>query len=97
MSGSNNTKQRISKLLLRIVLLTATFIFVYPLVWNLVASLKTNKEIMSSPWGLPEMLQFDNFTRAFVESSMGEFIINSFLVTGLSMMLLSSIQVDRQI
>lgn len=43
---------------------------------------------MSSPWGLPEVLQFDNFTRAFVESSMGEFIINSFLVTGLSMMLL---------
>lgn len=88
MSGSKNTKQKISKLLLRIVLLTATFIFVYPLVWNLLASLKTNKEIMSSPWGLPAVLQFDNFTRAFVESSMGEFIINSFLVTGLSMMLL---------
>ena len=88
MSGSNNTKQRISKILLRIVLLTATFIFVYPLVWNLLASLKTNKEIMSSPWGLPAVLQFDNFTRAFVESSMGEFIINSFLVTGLSMVLL---------
>ena len=88
MNGIRNTKQKISKIFLRIVLITATFIFVYPLVWNLLASLKTNKEIMSSPWGLPAVLQFDNFTRAFVESSMGEFIINSFLVTGLSMMLL---------
>ncbi|MFJ7936125.1 carbohydrate ABC transporter permease [Sporosarcina sp. NPDC096371] len=88
MSGNKNIKKKGSKVLLRIVLLTATFIFVYPLVWNLLASLKTNKEIMSSPWGLPEVLNFDNFTRAFTESNMGEFIINSFLVTGLSMMLL---------
>lgn len=88
MSGSKGLKQKGSKLLLRIVLLTATFIFVYPLVWNLLASLKTNKEIMSSPWGFPAALQFENFVRAFTESSMGEFIINSFLVTGLSMLLL---------
>ncbi|HJF33780.1 MAG TPA: carbohydrate ABC transporter permease [Sporosarcina psychrophila] len=88
MSGSKGLKQKGSKLLLRIVLLTATFIFVYPLVWNLLASLKTNKEIMSSPWGFPAVLQFENFVRAFTESSMGEFIINSFLVTGLSMLLL---------
>ncbi|KAA0965581.1 carbohydrate ABC transporter permease [Sporosarcina sp. ANT_H38] len=88
MSGNKGVKQRGSKIVVRIVLLLATFIFVYPLIWNVIASLKTNKEIMSSPWGLPAALNFDNFIRAFTESSMGEFIINSFFVTGLSMLLL---------
>ncbi|WP_313892299.1 carbohydrate ABC transporter permease [Psychrobacillus sp.] len=88
MSGNKGIKQRGSKVLVRIFLLTATFIFVYPLVWNLIASLKTNKEIMSSPWGLPAVLNFSNFVRAFTESNMGEFILNSFFVTGLSMALL---------
>lgn len=88
MSGNKGIKQIGSKVIVRIFLLTATFIFVYPLVWNLIASLKTNKEIMSSPWGLPAVLNFSNFVRAFTESSMGEFILNSFFVTGLSMALL---------
>lgn len=88
MSGNKGIKQKGSKIFLRTILLIATFIFVYPLVWNLIASLKTNEEIMSSPWGLPAALNFNNFIRAFMESNMGEFILNSFLVTGLSMLLL---------
>ncbi|REB10102.1 carbohydrate ABC transporter permease [Sporosarcina sp. BI001-red] len=88
MSKSKGIKQKSSRLILRIVLLAATFIFVYPFVWNLLASFKTNKEIMTSPWGIPAIPQFANFTRAFKESNMGGFIINSFLVTGLSMLLL---------
>ena len=81
-------KEKIIKILLRIVLLATTFIFVYPLIWNLIAAFKTNKEIIESPWGLPAVLNFSNYTRAFTESGMGDFIINSFLVTGLSMLLL---------
>lgn len=76
------------RIFLRVVLLIATFIFVYPLIWNIIAAFKTNTEIMESPWSIPEVLNFSNFTRAFVESSMDEFILNSFFVTGLSMCLL---------
>ena len=88
MDKNNIGKQKTTRILSRFILLTATFIFVYPLIWNLIAAFKTNQEIMESPWSIPETLNFSNFTRAFVESSMGEFIINSFLVTGLSMFLL---------
>lgn len=88
MNKNRTGTQKVSRILLRVILFAATFIFVYPLVWNLIAAFKTNKEIMESPWSVPESLNFSNFTRAFVESSMGEFIINSFLVTGLSMLLL---------
>ena len=88
MKQKHTGKQKIGRILLRVVLLTATFVFVYPLIWNLIAAFKTNTEIMESPWSIPETLNFSNFTRAFVESSMGEFIINSFVVTALSMVLL---------
>ena len=88
MGKDNAIKQKGLRLLLRVILLTATVIFVYPLVWNLIAAFKTNKEIMESPWSVPEVLNFSNFTRAFAESGMGEFIINSFLVTALSMTIL---------
>ena len=73
---------------MRIILLIATVIFVYPLVWNIIASFKSNEEILDSPWALPTALRFDNFIRAFTEASMGEYILNSFLVTALSMVIL---------
>lgn len=73
---------------MRIFLLIATVIFVYPLVWNIIASFKSNEEILESPWALPSMLRFDNFIRAFTEASMGDYILNSFLITALSMFLL---------
>ncbi len=88
MKQKHTGKEKVGRILLRVVLLTATFIFVYPLIWNLIAAFKTNTEIMESPWSIPETLNFSNFTRAFVDSSMGEFIINSFVVTALSMVLL---------
>lgn len=88
MRGNHTGQQKMMRILLRVILLAATLLFVYPLIWNIIAAFKTNKEIMESPWSIPEVLNFSNFTRAFVESSMGEFIVNSFLVTGLSMGLL---------
>lgn len=88
MRGNRTGQQKMMRILLRVILLAATLLFVYPLIWNIIAAFKTNKEIMESPWSIPEVLNFSNFTRAFVESSMGEFIVNSFLVTGLSMGLL---------
>ncbi|ASK64332.1 ABC transporter [Virgibacillus phasianinus] len=73
---------------MRIILLVATVIFIYPLVWNIIASFKSNEEILESPWALPSMLRFENYIRAFADASMGEYILNSFLVTALSMFLL---------
>ena len=88
MAKLKSGKRTGSRIFMRTILLIAAFIFIYPLVWNLIAAFKTNNEILSSPWGLPEFLQYDNFVRAFTESNMAEFIINSFLVTALSMALL---------
>jgi N-acetylglucosamine transport system permease protein len=47
----------------------------------LMTSLKTDREIFFSPWQLPESLQWENYARAWNEAQIGDFFINSVLVT----------------
>ncbi|MFH8366644.1 carbohydrate ABC transporter permease [Streptomyces sp. NPDC018031] len=56
-----------------------------PLLWAVMSSLKTDKEIFTSPWGLPETLHFDNWSRAWSESNIGDFFLNTVLVVGCSL------------
>ncbi|KHF32842.1 Inner membrane ABC transporter permease protein YcjP [Paenibacillus sp. P1XP2] len=60
----------------------------YPLLWNVMASFKTNEEVMESPWTLPKSLQWDNYVRAFTTAKIGDYMLNSVLVVVLSMIML---------
>ena len=53
---------------------------VYPLLWMVFSSFKTNREIFGSPWSLPEELRWDNFTRAG-NAGVVRYFVNSILVT----------------
>lgn len=86
-------KQQISTFLLRTVLIVQTIIVLYPLVWNVMASLKTNKEVLQNPWALPQGIEWENFVRAFTTAKIGYYIGNSILVTGLSLLFLLVIAV----
>jgi N-acetylglucosamine transport system permease protein len=70
------------------------FVVVVPLAWAIVSSFKTDKEIITSPWGLPASLRFDNFVRAWNAASIGSFFFNTVLVVIVSLtltLLLSSL------
>lgn len=56
-----------------------------PLLWAVMSSLKTDKQIFTSPWGLPSALHFDNWTRAWNKSNIGDFFLNTILVVGCSL------------
>ncbi|ATL86107.1 carbohydrate ABC transporter permease [Streptomyces samsunensis] len=56
-----------------------------PLLWAVMSSLKTDKQIFTSPWGLPSALHFDNWTRAWSKSNIGDFFLNTILVVGCSL------------
>ncbi|MEU8826554.1 carbohydrate ABC transporter permease [Streptomyces sp. NPDC048636] len=56
-----------------------------PLLWAVMSSLKTDKEIFTSPWGLPASLHFDNWTRAWSKSNIGDFFLNTVVVVGCSL------------
>lgn len=72
----------------RVVLLLIAVSVVFPLLWNVTTSLKSNKEILTNPWTLPTVLHFDNYVRAFVTAKMGAYFFNSVYVVSVSMVLL---------
>jgi len=75
-----------------LILLVAASIVV-PVVWVLLASMKTKGEFYGSPWTLPEGLHWQNFVDAFTGAHMGRYFLNSVLVTvgGLVLVLLVAV------
>jgi len=60
----------------------------YPLIWLLLYSLKTNSEIMSGQFfALPKSLQWNNYTEAFTSGNYMKYIGNSVIVTATTLIL----------
>jgi len=57
-----------------------SIIVIFPMIWVLVSSFKTSKEIFFSPWLPPAELMWDNFSRAWSEASMGLYFFNTLAV-----------------
>jgi N-acetylglucosamine transport system permease protein len=85
------TRIRLSRVLatglMQVVLLGWTAIVVFPLVWLLYSSLKTDREIFFSPWSLPATVQWDNFARAWTKAHIGRYFGNSLTVVVPSLIL----------
>lgn len=61
---------------------------IVPLGWSILASFKHKSEFYGNPWALPEGFYFENFKKAFVEAHMGEYFLNSIIITGLALAIL---------
>ncbi len=64
----------------QILLIFWAVLVIFPFAWMIVTALKTDPEILSSPWTLPAALQWDNFTRAWTEARIGRFFVNTLIV-----------------
>jgi raffinose/stachyose/melibiose transport system permease protein len=60
-----------------VVLIFFVVVIVYPVVWMIFASFKSQTEIVTNIWGLPQDLQWVNYTQAWKNASMGFAIFNS--------------------
>ena len=54
-----------------------TLMVVFPMLWVISSSLKTDKEIFMSPWQLPAQLGFENFVRAWSKANIGLYFFMS--------------------
>ena len=70
-----------------VLLALAVSIFV-PVAWVFLASIKENSEFYGSPWAMPKGFYFQNFIDAFEKANMGEFFLNSVIVTALALAIL---------
>lgn len=58
-------------------------VIVYPLLWMVTSSSKTSSEILSDPWGLPEVWLVQNYADAWSRGISGYFL-NSIIVTAVA-------------
>jgi N-acetylglucosamine transport system permease protein len=73
----------------RLIFIFLSLVVLYPLFWNLMASLKSNTELMdNNAFALPKVPHFDNYARAFRKAHMGEYMFNSIYVTVASLVVL---------
>lgn len=59
-------------------------IILFPLLWVLNSSFKTNKEIIASPWSLPERLSLSNYGNAWTGAHVGHYFTNSLVISVIS-------------
>lgn len=70
--------------IVRIVLILATAIFIYPIIWNFLASIKSNTEFMTNPFSLPTAFHYENYIRAFTKAKMADYFVNSIFIVAFS-------------
>lgn len=79
---------KLYKIFIYVALLTLAISIVIPVGWVFLASIKENSEFYGNPWTLPKGIYYQNFIDAFEKAKMGEYFINSILVTGLALLIL---------
>lgn len=73
-------QSRIFKWVTRILLILVTAIMLFPLVWNIYSSFKTNTEFLTNPFALPAAMEWSNYARAIEKSNLAANIGNSLLI-----------------
>jgi len=64
-----------------LVLVFFAVLFIYPILWLLINSFKTNSELFNSTWSLPQSLSLENYIRAFVVGHIGTNFLNSVIIS----------------
>ncbi len=82
--NKDQLKRLVSDWILRIFLLLATVVFLYPFVWNIFSSFKTNTEYLTDPYALPQGIHFENYVNAIEKANMAAYFLNSIFIVVLS-------------
>ena len=70
----------VKKWISRVCLIFFAFLFLYPMMWNLWSSFKSNTEFLTAPFDFPKGIEIDNYVRAFTKANMGAYFLNSLYV-----------------
>ena len=85
--NKETTKSRIVKAIIYIFLVFMAILYLAPLLWVFLVSFKTNKEIFTNPFGMPESFNLENFTFAWTAGRLGTATLNSFIVCTVTLIL----------
>lgn len=95
MKGNKKTKSKstnsLYKIFIYVALITLAVSIIVPVAWVFMASLKSNAEFIGkdvNPFAFPKKLIWENFSIAFGKAKMGEYLLNSVMVTALALIIL---------
>lgn len=74
--------------LLQIILIANTIIMLAPIVIMVFSAFKTTPQIFQSPFSIPDFTQVANFVKIWTQTNFLRYLLNSFAVTGASMVLI---------
>ena len=82
-------KFSIYRIFVYVALITLAISIIVPIIWVCLASLKTQGELVSgNPFDLPQQLMWSNFVDAFQKARMGDYLMNTVIVTALALIIL---------
>lgn len=84
----SKSADRLYKFFIYFVLIMLAITIIVPVAWVFMASIKQNSEFYGNPWALPAGVYWQNFVDAWNSAKMGEYMLNSVIVTALALMIL---------
>ena len=88
MKGQTRSFEKLYKAFIYVALITLAISIIVPVGWVFLASIKENREFYGSPWALPEGFYWQNFADAWNKAKMGDYLLNSVIVTALALVIL---------
>ncbi|MGX7390711.1 carbohydrate ABC transporter permease [Dolosigranulum pigrum] len=85
---SKFSTQKLYKIFVYVALITLAISIIIPVGWVFMASIKQASEFYGSPWVMPETVYIQNFIDAFIDANMGQYFMNSVIVTAIAMAIL---------
>ena len=82
---------RLYKVFIYFVLILLAVTILVPVAWVFMASIKQNSEFYGNPWSLPLGVYWQNFVNAWNTAKMGEYMLNSVIVTALALLILLAV------
>ncbi|MCI8948270.1 MAG: carbohydrate ABC transporter permease [Lachnospiraceae bacterium] len=83
-----DSTERLYKFFIYFVLIMLAITILVPVAWVFLASIKENSEFYGNPWTMPKGFYWQNFVDAWNMAKMGDYMINSVIVTALALALL---------
>ncbi len=84
-------KSKLYKIIVYVALITLAISIIVPIAWVFLASVKENVEFYGDPWALPKGFYVQNFIDAFNKANMGEYMLNSVIVTVTALIILIAV------
>ena len=82
-----STQSKIIKGIIYVFLTLLALVYLLPLLWVVITSLKDDAVLMISPWALPERPMFENYSFAWTMGNLGRSTWNSFVVCTITLVL----------